>query len=199
MISLAVRIGRIYLLEDFGILEVLSSLNEILLVVPGIFLAVGVLYCFYGKKLFDFLNFLIGGFIAVGFMAFVHAETEFILFLSTVASFLVGGLIGFFVPYFLVGAAGFSLGLGLFFGISPLLGLVFGTAGAVAGIVLLRFFLPAMTSLIGAGIAGSAVFELTGSSTISLLVGFVLFAAGTAFQYFYLVSKDEDGQKPDQA
>ena len=145
-------------MSDLGIFEIFSTLHEIVFALPLVFLAIGALYCFYGKEMFDLFNFLIGGFIALGAMAFVHSGSEFLLLLSAVASFLVGGLIGLFVSYFLAGSVGVLLGLGFFLAFSLLIGLIAGVLTAVVALLLFRFFLPALMALIGGGLVGSAVF-----------------------------------------
>ncbi len=188
MIFPLARLGSLGPLRELSIFEIFSSLNEILMVFPVAFLAIGLAYCFFGRKFFDILNFLIGGFLALGFMAFIHAGSLILILLSAFGSFLIGGLIGLFVPYLLVGIVGFSLGLGLFIGLSPLFGLISGIVFAIASVLSFRLFLPALTGLIGGGLVGSAVLEWTGSELAALIVGTSLFVAGTLFQYFDLGS-----------
>lgn len=173
-------------LYGIGLSGLLSNLHEIILAFPIIFLALGALYCFFGREIFDIVNFLIGGFIALGFAVSLSGFSGIGMILISVVAFIIGGLIGFFVPYLFVAIVGFSIGLGLLVGFSPLLGLIAGIILAVAAVLLFRFFLPVLTALLGGSLAAYAIFDWTGSETVSLVVGVVLAVAGAVYQYTQL-------------
>lgn len=173
-------------LQEIGLAGLLSNLHDIVLAFPIIFLALGVFYCFFGRELFDIVNFLIGGFIALGFAVSLSGFSGLGLALISIVAFLIGGLIGFFVPYLFVGIAGFSIGLGLLVGISPLLGMVAGIILAILGVILFRFFLPALTALIGGALTSYALFDWTGSEPLSIAIGIALALAGATYQYTQL-------------
>lgn len=178
--------------QKIGLTGLLANLHDIVIAFPIIFLALGIIYCFYGRKIFNILNFLIGGFIALGIAVSLSDFSGARMLFISIASFFLGGILGFFVPYLLVGVAGFSIGLALFLNISQLIGVVAGIIMAMGLLMLFRFFLPALTALIGGSIVSYALFEWTGSTAISLLVGVVLMIAGAVYQYTNLeVSKRE--------
>lgn len=166
-----------------GLPEIFTSLNEVVLALPVLFLMIGVLYCYLGRELFDALNFFIGGFFGLGLALSFFSGSGFMNLLLVVISFFIGGAIGFLAPYLLVGIIGFSLGVGLFAGVSLIFSLIFGIITAVVAVVLFRFLLPALTALIEGVLAGSAVFELTGSEEMSMVIGITLFVTGAIFQY----------------
>ncbi len=185
--------GGMGALKGISLMEMISDLNELIIAFPIIFLILGVLYSFYGKRLFDIFNFLIGGFLALGFMYSYFPSSGILLIIILIGSFLIGGVIGFFAPYLWIGIVGFALGTGLLIGLSPPLAIVLGILFAAIAVVLFRLLLPAMTALIGGILAGTAVFQLTGSREASLIIGAILFIAGTIFQF-----SDKDSNRKEE-
>ncbi len=174
------------ILDLFSVLEpseLVTSLTEIVSVFPILFLIIGILYCYFGREIFDIFNFLIGGLFGLGLSLSMSTGSGLTLFLFAIISFLIGGAIGFFAPYLLVGIIGFFLGLGLLAGISPVLSLILGVTVAIIALILFRFFLPALTALIGGLLVGSVVFNLTGFVELSIIIVLFLFITGTIFQY----------------
>lgn len=184
-------------LRGLGLAEVFSNLHELGIVFPFVFLIIGILYCFFGRKLFDIFNFLIGALLALGLTTAVCPASGFSLLLLVIVSFLIGGLVGFFVPYLLVGIIGFSLGVGLLIGFSPLLALISGIILGSIAVFLFRFFLHVLTALIGGSLAGSAIFEWTGLEEASISIGIILFVTGSIFQYMELDSEVRGRVKED--
>lgn len=187
------------ILKGLGLAGLISNLHEILLALPIIFLIVGLAYCFFGREIFDIVNFLIGGFIALGFAVSLSGSTGIEMILISIIAFLAGGFIGFFVPYLLVGIVGFSIGAGLLVSFSPLLGLISGIVLAVIAVLLFRFFLPFLTALVGGSLAAYAVFVWTGSEPVSAVVGIVLIVVGTIFQYTQLEPHEREENKERQS
>lgn len=181
-------------LDMFGFSDLISNLYEIFWAFPIVFLVLGIVYCFYGREIFDFLNFLIGGFAGLGFALGLGFSAIGLLLISVVA-FIVGGIIGWFAPYLLIGIVGFSLGLGMLVSVSPLIGIIAGIILAVGAILLFRFFLPALTSLLGGSLAAYVIFEWTGSEPISFIVGVGLVVAGIVYQYVYLEESERKRKK----
>lgn len=192
MIYEASFLEGIELLQGLGLAGLLSNLHDIVLVFPVIFLVVGVVYCFFGIEIFDIVNFLIGGLIALGFAVSLAGLSGIEMVLISIIAFLAGGLIGFFAPYLFVAIVGFSIGVGLLVSFSPLLGLISGIVLAVIAVLLFRFFLPFLTALVGGSLAAYAVFAWTGSEPVSILVGIVLMVVGTVFQYTQLESHERE-------
>lgn len=179
-------------LSDIGLSGLLDSLHEVILVFPIVFLVLGILYCFFGRKLFDIFNFLIGGFIGLGIGVSVSGLSGISVLIISIIGFLIGGLIGFFTPYLFIGIVGFSIGLGLLVGLSPLLGLVGGVTLAFIAVLLFRFFLPFLTALFGGSFIAYAIHHWSGSEPASLLIGVMFVAAGTAYQYTQLAPHDRE-------
>lgn len=199
MIYEASFLDGIELLQGLGLAGLLSNLHDIVLAFPIIFLAVGLVYCFFGRKIFDIVNFLTGGLIALGFVVSLASLSGIEMVLISIIAFLAGGLIGFFAPYLFVGIVGFSIGVGLLVSFSPLLGLLSGIVLAVAAILLFRFFLPFLTALVGGSLAAYAIFAWTNSEMISIIVGIVLIVIGTIFQYTYLEPHEREENKKRQS
>lgn len=184
-------------LHEIGLSALLSNLHEIVIAFPIIFLILGLAYCFYGREIFDIANFLVGGLIAIGFAVSLSGSMNIGMIFVSIIAFLIGGLIGFFVPYLLVGIVGFTVGLGLFIAFSPMIGLISGIIVAVGAVLLFRFFLPLLTALLGGSLTAYAVFEWTGSEPISIVVGIVLILTGTIYQYRYLEPhrREKEGER----
>lgn len=181
--------------HEIGLVGLLSNLHEIVLAFPIIFLVLGVLYCFFGRRVFDIINFFIGGFVSVGFAVGLSGLSGIGMILISIVSFLVGGLIGFLFPYLFVGIVGFSIGLGLLVSFSPLFGLLAGILVAVVAVLLFRFFLPILTALVGGSLVAYALFDWTGSEPISLVVGIVLIVTGTIYQYVFLKPHERESKE----
>lgn len=174
--------------------EVSSSLQSLVFSLPLFLLVlVGVFYCFFGRELFDLFNFFIGGFIGLGLVEATVSASGGALVLLAIFSFLIGGLFGFFLPYLLIGVIGFSLGVFLMSGASPLLALILGVAISAVAILLFRFLLPILTSLVGGVLTSMAVYGWTGHEGISLIIGLVLFSMGAMFQSLELDKEVKKG------
>lgn len=199
MIYEASFLEGIELLQELGLAGLLSNLHDIVLAFPIIFLVVGVIYCFFGREIFDIVNFLIGGLVALGFAVSLSGLSEIGMILISIIAFLVGGLIGFFAPYLFVGIVGFSIGVGLLVSFSPLFGLISGIVLAVIAVLLFRFFLPFLTALVGGSLATYAVFSWTGSEPVSVGVGIVLIIVGTIFQYTQLEPHEREESRKRQS
>ena len=178
-------------LQRINLIELLANLHETIVAFPLAFLIIGVLYSFFGRELFDAFNVLIGGFIGMVFMNEFISVSGILLPVLLIGSFLIGGFVGFFAPYVLIGIIGFSLGLGVLVGVSPVLGIIIGIFCAAIAVVLFRLLLPAVTALIGSILAGTALYEITGNPRISVIIGLLLFIIGAVFQ-FSTKEDDED-------
>ncbi len=160
------------------------SLNfqGIIEVFPFIFLALGILYSFFGKEIFDILNFTIGGAISAGFVYFNGLAIGPGMYFLLILTFLISGAVAYFAPYLLVSVIGFVFGAGLLFSYSGFLAVIFGIIIAAAAIFLLRFLLPVVTALVGGLLGGIAAFVLFGFPEAFFITTFCLSIGGTIFQ-----------------
>lgn len=172
-------------LSEIGLTSIISNLHDVVLLFPVVILIIGLFYCFLGKKLFDVVNFLVGGLVALGVVLGLSGLSGPPLYISSLAAFLVGGIIGFFLPYLVIGLVGFSIGVALLASLSTVLAFLGGIIFAVLLIALFVFFLPLLTTFFGATISAYAILELTGSELISIVAGIFLFVSGVLYQYFY--------------
>lgn len=153
---------------------------------------VGLLLAFFGKVIFYYLIFVLGGvFLGVGLallMFLAGKESSYIL-LGGVGGFLGGGVIAvllFRLQLFLVGAVmGGLVGFVLFPDMNPPYAI--GILSAVGGILFIIMFdklLAVASAILGGGIIGvCALFSGTGVTIAGVITLFVI-AAGSFFQLF---------------
>lgn len=183
-------LGVFDIVRDLSLEQFFSVLIKVIRVYPWLFLIIGVLYCFFGKEIFDKINFIIGGVFGLGlaFEVLYLLPRVFIQILILLIAFLAAGFIAFLAPYLLAGFVGFMFGVGL---LNPLymdLALVLGVIFAAVAILLFYFFLPMSTALVGSIIVGEVFLLWTGSTVFLLATIVVLFIIGSMFQMLELSS-----------
>ena len=186
-------------LREFGFSDLLSNLHGVVFAFPIVFFVLGVIYSFYGREIFDIINFLIGGFAGLGVALSLPGLSGAGVVLASIGAIVIGGLIGYFIPYLLVGIIGFSIGLGLFVGFSPLVGLAAGIVLAIVAVSLFKFFLPVLTALLGGFIAAFPIYEWTGSELAAYVGGSALIVLGVLYQYSRLESNEEERKEQKNA
>lgn len=183
-------LGFFDIVRDLSLEQFFSVLIKVIRVYPWLFLIIGVFYCFFGKEIFDKINFIIGGVFGLGlaFEVLYPLPRVFIQILILLIAFLTAGFIAFLAPYLLAGFVGFLFGVGL---LNPLymdLALVLGVIFAAIAILLFYFFLPMSTALVGSIIVGEVFLLWTGSTVFLLATIVILFITGSMFQMLELSS-----------
>lgn len=188
------------------IFKLISSVRQILLPI-GIFLVIGgLLFAFFGRKIFDFLLFLIGGSLVAGAVIIFIGPRAGLPETITLGfvGFVAGGILTYYIFYLLIFGIGASVGtlMGILimqgdvsnFWAGIVVLAIASIFGAIA-VMIFQITLAISTAITGAYIVSIGMFILTGNSGLATTFGTISAFAGAFFQIFLLETFAESFEK----
>lgn len=163
-----------------------------LLVLPPVFtvplIVIGLLLAFFGRAIFHYLIFILGGMVIGGGLALVAMafgqSTLFVLGVGIIG-FIIGGLIAIFLLYaalFLIGACiGYLIGTALFPNnvvVLAIIAMIFG----VFLVIIFKAALPVFTAIEGGALVGLGLILNGVGFPVSAIVGLLIIILGAAYQ-----------------
>ena len=176
------------------ILTIVESVREPLLPIAVLLVIAGLLFAFFGRKIFDLLLFLMGGSLVAGmFIIFFQRATLPWQILLGILGFIIGGFATVYLFYLLIFGVGASIGA--FVGIILFHGgnvwadigilIVAVIFGAIA-VAIFQLMLAISTAITGGYVAVIGIYIVTGDRGLATLLGVIIPIVGAIFQIFVL-------------
>jgi len=179
----------------------ISAVRQTLLPIGIVLVIGGLLFAFFGRKIFNFLLFLIGGSLAAGAVALyfgvvgIPPAGPIAVVLLAIGAFVLGGFLFYFVFYLFIFSIGASVGtlLSLFIlkgDVSSLwaviLTLILACVFGGIAMVIFQITLAISSAITGAYVTSIGLFILTGNREDAMVFGVIFAIAGALFQIFLL-------------
>jgi hypothetical protein len=163
-----------------------------ILALPPVFtvplIVIGLLLAFFGRAIFHYLIFILGGLVIGGGLALVAialGQNTLLVLAVGIIGFIIGGLVAIFLLYgalFLIGAfIGYLMGTALF----PNNAVLLGITAIIFGVFLVIIFktaLPVFTAIEGGALVGLGLLLNGAGFSLSTTVGLIVIVLGVAYQ-----------------